>query len=133
MSHFGKLIEVRSTAFPRESADNELVNSDTMFGHALARYIGRRLPEFGMSVARYVPEDWGWYCEIDNDGFPLWYGVSNTDEHEFVIQIHPEKPTIRRWFKKVDVSDKTTALQQAIFSVLSNPSDREIKARWVAK
>ena len=131
MPHFGCLLEFRSTAFPADSEDEELVNSETMYGHALASYIAGRLPERGLKVSNLVAEDWGWYCELENDGFRLWYGVCNSDENSFLIQFGPDKPFIRRWFKKLDVSRQVTQMHDAVFAILSACEEKLEQPKWI--
>ena len=126
------LIEFASPAFGFVGEDERLVNSDTMRGFALADHIAAELRHHGFSVTCKVAEDWGWYCEVANEGWPLWYGVSADREGEdFVIQIHPDRPTIRKGlFRKIDVSQRVGALQDAIFTVLANTEPRSSDPAW---
>ena len=130
MNTIGKLLEFQSPAFPPDADDEELVNSHCMHGHALATYIGGKIVNHGFKVKRYVAEDWGWYCEVENPEFELWYGVSAMDEDRFLIQFCPNKPTIRRWFKKIDVSDRLTSLQHAVLKVLKETDSRVADPQW---
>ena len=133
MEKIGQLLIFKSTAFPADLADTELVNSDEMHGHALATYIGDRLGEHGITVKRYVAEDWGWYCEVENPDFSLWYGVTGIGEDEFLIQFQPDRPVIRRWCRRIDVADRVTALQQAVLEILSECQDRLCPPTWEAR
>ena len=131
MNNIGKIIEFRSDAFPPDVEDQELVNSHCMHGHALATYIGEQLAQRGFAVSRYVAEDWGWYCEVDNPEFSLWYGVSSIEEHCFLIQFHPNRPQIRRWLKKIDVSHRIAELQDAVFAILLSSNRKPTDPLWI--
>jgi len=148
MSHIGQQIEFSSTAFPPCAEDNELVNHETMHGYALARYIADSLPRHDFALARTVAEDWGWWCEVENDGFTLAYacGTQGSEEDfepdskprdrrvadDFVLFVIPDKPQIRRWFKKIDVADRVEALNQAIFSILAESGKATKGPVWVS-
>lgn len=131
MKHLGDLIDFRSSGFPRNAEDDELVNADSMHGHALAQYIGKHLAASGFEVSSYIAEDWGWCCEVANPEFALWYGVCSMEDDSYLIQFHPDRPVIRRWFKKVDVAERTVALQDAVFSILANCESRLAEPLWV--
>ena len=130
MSTIGKLIEFNSPNFPRSVEDDELTNFETMHGYGLAKFIGDGLQRKGFGEVDYLPEDWGWYCEVENEEFNLWYGVCSFDETEFLVQFHPHKPVIRRWFKKIDVSERVEALQAAVFDILAGDADRTMGPKW---
>ena len=114
MSHIGQQIEFSSRAFPACEEDKQLVNHETMHGYALARNIADRLPAHGFDLARMVAEDWGWWCEVANDGFTLAYACGTQHQIDgaaeaaaddaFVVFVIPDKPRIRRWFKSIDVA-----------------------------
>jgi hypothetical protein len=130
MAHFGQIIEFSSSRFPHCEEDDELVNGETMHGIALARHIGQRLPAHGFRVADEIPEDWGWLMAFENEGFELWYGVMSYERgDDFMIQFHPDKPFIRKWFKKIDVSERVK-LQDAVFAILQE-TDGSAGPEWV--
>lgn len=130
MHTIGSIIEFASPRFPRHPRDSELANSDSMHGFALAQFIGEGLNDHRFKIARYVAEDWGWYCEVENDGFELMYGVCNFNDAEFLIQFSPSQAIIRRWFKKIDVSATVSALQSAVFEILSSDDQRTMGPEW---
>ena len=131
MSHIGEVIEFSSPAFPRCEKDEELVNYDTMYGYRLARYIADQLPARGFTVSGLIAEDWGWYCVVENEGFALAYGCTGEgDDDGFLIQIIPHTPTIRRWFKKIDVSDRVEALGEAVFAILAESGKATSGPTW---
>lgn len=131
MHDLDNLLIFNSPSFPRCSKDDEeLVNHETMHGYLLARYIGKGLQARGFGEIGYLGEDWGWHCEVPNEGFSLMYGVCNEQDSVFLIQFNPCKPFIRRWFKKIPVEDKVRALQQAVFEILEAEPTRTDGPRW---
>jgi hypothetical protein len=133
MNHIGQQIEFSSAAFPPCTEDEEeLVNHETMHGYALARYIADRLPEHGFELERMVGEDWGWWCEVKNEGFTLAYGCSSYDRTEdFILFVTPDKPRVRRWFKSIDVSQRVEALNEALFAILATSGKASKGPSWV--
>ena len=132
MDRFGQIIEFNSTAFPRQQQDEELVNSDTMHGHALAKFIGDGLEHRGFGEIHYVPEDWGWCCLLPNEGYELFYGVCSYEDANFMIQFEPSRPVIRRMFRKIDVSERLGRLQQAVFEILQDAPGRRTGPDWIS-
>ena len=131
MAHIGQLIEFSSSAFPPCKEDEEeLVNHDTMHGYALARYVADHLPAHGFDLADMVGEDWGWWCAIKNEGYTLAYGCSGDRGEDFILQVTPDKPQIRRWFKKIDVADRVEGLLQAIFKILADSGQAKSGPTW---
>jgi hypothetical protein len=102
-----------------------------MHGYALARHIADRLPARGFTVSDEIGEDWGWLFAIENDGYALWYGVASYDRStDFMIQFHPDKPVIRKWFKKIDVSEQVGKLEDAVFAILQEAAEGSQGPKW---
>ena len=93
MSHIGQKIEFSSPAFPPCKEDEELVNHEIMHGYALARSVADHLSRHGFEVLRMVAEDWGWWCQIRNNGYELSYGCGSHDRAgDFVLFVKPDTP-----------------------------------------
>ncbi|WP_285709949.1 hypothetical protein [Erythrobacter oryzae] len=119
MDRFARTIEFASSHFPRHQRDAELANALYMHGFALAAHIGEALGERGTTVSAYIAEDWGWYCEIRHQTFALAYGVvAEFDEDAFLIQFIPDKPYVRKLFRKIDISEPLARLQDDVFAIL---------------
>ena len=132
MSHIGQQIEFSSPAFPPCKEDEELVNHEIMHGYALARYVADHLSRHGFEVLRMVAEDWGWWCQIRNNGYELSYGCGSHDRAgDFVLFVKPDKPRIRRWFTTIDVSLQVEALNEAIFAILAESGKATTGPSWV--
>jgi len=119
MNRFARIITFDSPHFPRHPRDAELANTDAMFGFALASHIGEALAERGITVTAYVAEDWGWYCEIRLPETAIAYGVAGgPDSDAFLIQFIPDKPYVRKLFRKIDISEPLARLQDDVFAIL---------------
>jgi len=126
-------VEFRSSAFAAEPGEDEEVNPG-LYGRALASWLAQALHAVGERPGEVFAEDWGWVVPLENDGFDLWIGAGHYQEYEdgFLCFIHPDTPTIRRWFKKIHVEDRVEALRKRIDQVLNdNPEVHDIK--WWAR
>lgn len=67
-----------------------------------------------------------------NDGFDLWIGCGNSEEHPdgFLCFIEPHTPVIRRLFRKIDAAERVTALQRVMDAVLEEPPGVRDKRWW---
>lgn len=109
-------------ADPREEdEESDLFINPGIFAHQLANFLRQGLEAQGYRVADVIVEDWGNWVEIDHDGgYFLAVGCANLDDHEHRLFIEPDKPVIRRWFKKVDVSEDRKRLGIAVEKVLND-------------
>lgn len=119
MDRFARIITFDSPHFPRHARDAELVNDEEMFGYALASHITEALAERGTTVTACIAEDWGWYCEVRLPDTAIAYGVSGgPDSDAFLIQFIPDKPFVRKLFRRIDVSEPLARLQDDVFAIL---------------
>lgn len=131
MTHIGQIIEFSSSQFPVCTEDEELGNPDTMHGYALAKFLADNLGTQGFRATTFTPEDWGWHVEIENPEFPLAFGCNcENRSDDFIVFVEPSKPVIRRWFRKIDVSARTDALNEAIFSLLAKSGKLSAGPSW---
>jgi hypothetical protein len=86
----------------------------------------------GFEPGDLIAEDWGWMVPIKNEGFPLWIGCGNYDEHPegFLCFIEPHTPVIRRFLKKIDTRARVETLQSALDRILSGHSGVRDKRWW---
>ncbi|MCM0000946.1 MAG: hypothetical protein NBV68_16340 [Erythrobacter sp.] len=121
MERFARIITFDSPHFLRHERDEELANAEEMFSFALASHIGEALAERGTTVTAYIAEDWGWYCEVRLPGTAIAYGVvGGPDGDAFLIQFIPDKPLVRKLFRKIDVSEPLARLQDDVFAILQS-------------
>lgn len=124
-------VEFCSDRFPASEGEDEEVNPGR-FGKRLAEYLAGRLPAHGFQIKSVAAEDWGWRISLFNDGFDLWIGCGNSEEHPdaFLCFSEPHSPVIRRLFRKIDTADRVTALQQAMDAVLEEPPGVRDRRWW---
>jgi hypothetical protein len=124
-------VEFQSTAFPASPGEDETVNPG-VFGKRLAEFLAAELPKHGFVVASVAPEDWGWMVELDNAAFPLWIGCANQDGAADAFQcfIEPSKPFVRKWFSKIDTTERVNTLAAAMDAILRG-SDTVTQIRWL--
>jgi hypothetical protein len=125
-------VEFRSAKFPPYDGEEEKINPG-LWGQRLAEYLVAKLKEQGIETEGMNPEDWGWYVPIKNDGFRLAVccGHQDGDADEFLCFIDPCKPTIRKWFKKIDTTVQVGRVAEALEKILAaDPDIRDVK--WLA-
>jgi len=123
-------VEFRSDKFPPYVGEEDQVNPN-IWGKRLAEYLEITLRKQGIETEEIYSEDWGWSVPIKNDEFTMWIGCGHYQEYEngYLCFVEPSKPTIRKWFKKIDIRDRIENVTNALNSILT--SDPEIHGvRW---
>ncbi|HZJ38545.1 MAG TPA: hypothetical protein VFD18_05175 [Chthoniobacterales bacterium] len=74
-----------------------------------------------------IPEDWGWYLPIRNEGLRLAVccGHQGDADDEFLCFTDPSTPIVKKLFKKFDATPELTHLTQTLQQILA--SDPEIR------
>ena len=122
-------VEFRSDRFPALSDEDELVNRG-IWGKRLADFLRDHLAREGFATKEPIAEDWGWVIPVVNDSFALWIGCANYgDTDGFLCFIEPNKPFVRRIFRKVPTRARIAALQEAMDKVLTEEVGIHSK-RW---
>jgi hypothetical protein len=96
-------LEFMSDQFEVVPDEDEETNPD-IFGLRLAEFVTEHLKANGYE-ADHIAEDWGRCVIIGNAPFSSFVGCSSYGDDTWLIQIHPDKPFVRRWFKKLDARD----------------------------
>ena len=119
-------VEFRSSKFPAYEGEEEQINPG-LWGKRLAEYLVQKLTEKGITTDGMIAEDWGWYIPIQNEGFRLAVccGHQYGDDDQFLCFTDPDKPIVKKLFKKIDATAELTRLTQAMQQILS--SDSEIR------
>jgi len=126
------MVTFRSKRFPPYDGEEEEINPG-LWGKRLAEYLVQKLAAQGISTGKIAGEDWGWFIPIENDAFALALccGHQGGDDDEFLCFIKPDKPVVRRWFRKIETSRDVGRLADALDRILT--SDPEItEAKWEA-
>ena len=119
-------VSFRSNKSPPYDGEQEQINPG-LWGKRLAEYFVEKLKGTGIETEEIIPEDWGWYIPIKNDGFKLAIccGHQNGDDDEFLCFTEPASPLIRKLFKRIDASEQLSRLLAEMDKILR--ADPEIK------
>src|SRR4051812_23851980 len=98
-------VEFKSDDFLPYDSEQYEVNAGR-WGKRLADFLTSDLNQHGFRASQPIAEDWGWVVRIENNNFPLWIGCGNYGDDGFLCFIHPRKPKIWRWFRRVDTTEK---------------------------
>lgn len=121
-------VEFRSDRFPPVDGEDDKVNPGRN-GKLLAQFIQRGLEERGIAANEPIAEDWGWRVSVKNEQFRLWVGCGNYEEYPdgFLCFIEPQSPLIRKWFKRIDTTERVSAVRQALDDMLNADGIRDKK------
>jgi len=128
-------VTFRTDKFPPYDGEQEQINPG-LWGKRLAEYFVEKLQGTGIETEEIIPEDWGWYIPIKNDGFRLAIccGHQNGDDDEFLCFTEPATPIVRKWFKKIDATEQLGRLVAAMETILaSDPAIRNVEWSDVGK
>jgi len=119
-------ITFRSNKFPPYEGEEEQINPG-LWGKRLAEYLVENLKGTGIETEEIVPEDWGWYIPIKNEGFRLAIccGHRDGDDDAFLCFTEPATPVIRKWFKKIDATEQLSCVIAAMNKIFT--ADPEIR------
>lgn len=99
-----------------------------------ADFLESELSERGYPVKFRCQEDWGHWMELEHQGkFTLAVCCANTGEEidgqpEHRVFLSPDKPVIRKFFKKIDVRNDLEKLGATLRVVLeSNPEIKNVR------
>lgn len=117
-------VEFRSFKFPPYEGEEEKINPG-VWGKRLAEYWAQKLAATGIVTDEIIAEDWGWYVPLFIDGVRLAVccGHQDGDTDEFLSFTEPSKPILRKWFRKVDISEPLTRLTSAMRTILEADPD----------
>jgi hypothetical protein len=77
------------------------------------------LADFNIVTDDPIMADWGWYIPIRNDGFrlALCCGHQDGDDDQFVCFTDPTTSTVKKLFRKIDVTAQLERLTDALHEV----------------
>lgn len=117
-------VTFRSAKFPPYEDEEDEINPG-IWGKRLAEYLVAHLKPFGIETEEIGAEDWGWYIPLKVKGVRLAVccGHQNGDDDEFLCFTDPKSPVIKKWFKKLDISNELGSLVSALGTILSSDPD----------
>ena len=121
-------VEFRSDRFPPVEGEDDAGNPGR-HGKLLAQFVKRGLDERGLATDEPIAEDWGWCVPVKNEPFRLWVGCGNYEEYPdgFLCFIEPHKPVIWKSFKKIDTTERISAVRRALDDLLNAEGIRDKK------
>jgi hypothetical protein len=125
-------VQFRSDQFPPYDSEQYEVNPGR-YGKRLAEFLRLGLTKRGFEVDEPVAEDWGWIVPIKNNAFRLWIGCGNYDEYPndgFLCFIEPHTPFIRRFLRRINVTDRVRELRDALDELLDGEPRVRDKRWW---
>ncbi len=113
-------VEFRSSKFPAYETEAEEINPG-IWGRRLAEYLKQNLAARGLCTGEIFAEDWGCLLPVQDEPFRLWIGCGHQygDDDVFLCFIEPSKPTVRKWFKKIDTTADITRVGDLLNDILS--------------
>ena len=96
------------SALPSELKDgdpDECINPDR-WARRLSDFLCEQLPKHGWDVGEVFVEDWGHHIELKTElPVDVMVGCGNVGDESYLVFGMPNTPTVRKWLKKIDVSD----------------------------
>lgn len=123
-------VQFRSSKFPPYDSEEKQINPG-LWGKRLAEYLVRNLNAAGIETDELIPDDWGWYIPIRNRTFRLGICCGHQFEPDdaFLCFTDPDKPEIRRLFKKIDISEHLDRITRALDTIFRSDPDIQ-KVHW---
>jgi hypothetical protein len=122
-------VTFRSDKFPPYEGEQEQINPG-LWGKRLSEYFVEKLKGAGIETEDIIPEDWGWFIPIKNDGFRLAIccGHQDGDDDEFLCFTEPATPIVKKLFKKINATEQLSRLVVTMDKILrSDPEIRNVE------
>ncbi len=112
-------LEFKSSQFDIVLGEDDETNPE-IYGLRLSEFITEQLKASGY-IAEPIAEDWGRCVLLQHPDFESFVGCSSyREKDEWLVQISPYKPIVRKWFKKYDtvswVEKLATTVEHALIT-----------------
>ena len=114
-------IQIETKKFPVLEGEEEELFNEGMYGKALCLYLEKELPKLGIQVPSFCCEDWGWWVEVNADGFKMGLCVYSDPELEDKPTRYAIMPSIengKKWvwskFRKIDVTQDVVRIMDTV-------------------
>ena len=117
-------VRFRSSKFPAYEGEEIDVNPG-LWGRRLTEYLVANLTARGIIFGAPAREDWGYYLPVKCDGvtIALCCGLQSGADDEFLCFTDPPSPTLKRLFRKVDITPQLTRVLDSLRVQLESDSD----------
>lgn len=126
---------IETDKFPVLDGEEDEIGNDGMYGKALCEYLEAELPRVGINVPSFCSEDWGWWLEVEHNGFKMELLIFcdldvdwNPKRYALLPSIGVAKKKKWPWSRSqsVDMSQDVLALVGLVETVFKN--DSQIRA-----
>ena len=121
-------VNFTSSCFQIEPDEDERTNPG-IYGHALARWIGDRLRERGITPKEVIPEDWGWCVVVKTKPVGVNIAVANLDgsSTRWRVFVFAERGLLQLLKGANDLKREVALMQDHLAAIVSTvPDVREI-------
>jgi hypothetical protein len=126
-------VAIETKKFPILAGEDKEIVNENMYGKSLCLYLQRNLPESGIKVPSFCAEDWGWWLEVEDNGFKMAlciYSDPRAKEDPERYAILPSVQSGKKWswskFGTIDVSKDVLKVMDTVEKLFR--ADKEIKA-----
>ncbi len=126
---------ITSNYFPATKGELDPEHEDFInegiFALGLADFLASKLADQGYPTKFRCQEDWGHWLELEHEGkFTLAVCCTSTQEtfeeqSEFRVFLSPDKPIVRKLFKKISVEDDLNRLSNALNKIFEDSAEIE--------
>jgi len=125
-------VAIETKKFPILPGEDEEIVNENMYGKALCKYLEHNLPKSGISVPLFCAEDWGWWLEVEDNGFKMAlciYSDPSAKQDPERYAILPSIKSEKKWswskFGNIDVSKNVLKVMDTLEQLFKK--DKEIK------
>ena len=122
------LIETKK--FPILEGEKDEIVNENMYGKALCKYLEERLPKSGIKVSSFCAEDWGWWLDVQHNGFEMGLCIYSDPEAATDPEKYAILPSIQnnmKWswskFRKIDVSHNVLNIVNELESIFQKDNE----------
>ncbi len=114
-------VEFKAKKFTSNDIETGEVNPD-IWCKRLAEFLQKNLKKHGIKTDAPYSTAWGWRIPVVNEQFPISIICEIYEEYDdgFLVYLDPNKPFIRKWFKKIDTTADLGRVAEAIDEILHN-------------
>jgi hypothetical protein len=123
-------VAIETTKFPVLDGEAGEIQNEGMYGKALCTYLEGHLPRKGISVPFFGPEDWGWWLEVEDEGFQMALCIYSDPDAETDPERYAILPSIqneRKWswskLRKIDVSKNVLRIMDTVEEIFREDAD----------